>query len=141
MKGNKEKHRNASESGGGGEEPERDGAGEARTHGSDRATLGRLSCDPMSASSLAPRFMPPCSTRRARPPPPQPPPGLRARPIPRSTTLRAPPSPPPPPPISPRSVSAAADAGSARHEHPPTLAAPLDAAPGTARRARRGGGS
>ena len=86
--------RNGSESGGG-EEP--GGSGEARTHGSDRATLGRLSCDPMSASSLAPRFMPPCSTRRARPPPPQPPPGLGlgARPISSldTPTSRAPPSP------------------------------------------------
>ena len=59
--------------------------------------MGRLSCDPMSASSLAPRFMPPCSTRRARPPPPQPPPGLGlgARPISSldTPTSRAPPSP------------------------------------------------
>jgi hypothetical protein len=115
-------------------------AGQARTHGSDRPTFGRLSCDPMSASSLAPRFIPPCSTSRARRPP-QPRPRLRAPPIPPSTTSRAPP--PPPTPISPPSLSADADAdaGSARHEHPPTLAAPQDAAPGqAAQRARWGAG-
>jgi hypothetical protein len=61
------------------------------THGSDRARLGRLSCDPM-ASSLA-RFMPPCAPAAAPP----------AHPLLLHTSEKTAPTPPPafPPPPPP----------------------------------------
>ena len=70
----------------------RNRAGEAATHGSDRARLGRLSCDPMSASSLAPRFMPPCTGPAAPPPHPR----ARADSSPEHPHTLPPSSPPPP---------------------------------------------
>jgi hypothetical protein len=79
----------------------------------------------MSASSLPPRFMRPCTGLPA-PPPPRPPPHPRTRADSsvQQPPLPSPPPPPPPPtpPISPQSAPAAADAGSAGRNHPPSLA-------------------
>nr|CAB3472532.1 unnamed protein product [Digitaria exilis] len=84
----------------------------------------------MSASSLAPRFMPPCTGLHPAPPPPQLPPhplvGVES-------SLEHARSPPPPPPISTPSTPAAADAGSTGRADPPGPRGSAGRRAGTAR--------
>lgn len=113
-------------------------AWEAATHGSDRVRFGRLSCDPMSASSLGPRFMPPCTGLHPAPPPPHPPlpsPPPRARAESSLEHGRSPPA----ADLTPKHTAA----GSAGRSHPPEPRSSAGRRAGTARggaeRGRRAG--